>query len=166
MDITEECNIVLDELSKFSPDLFYLGLPINDARLELFEKQLHLELPSDFKYLLKKHNGFSLDGTEVYGLDEAFRGSSLDTVYHFEHFDVGNPMPGAFFPFSPDGFGNHYCLDLSQLKEERCPVVFWQHDADYESYDVETCNESFISWVKEVMIDWTLEDYNYDGTEK
>lgn len=156
----------MKELSKFSADLLYLAPQITDSRLELFEKQIGYELPSDFKYLLKKHNGISLCGVEILGLDTALRGSSLDEVYKFEHFDVGNAMPKIFMPFSPDGYGNHYCLDLSRLEEGFCPVVFWQHDADYETHDVETCNESFISWVKEVMIDWTLEDYNYDGTEK
>jgi hypothetical protein len=32
--------------------------------------------------------------------------------------------------------------------------------------EVETCNQSFTEWIDEVMIEWTLEEYNYDGTEK
>src|ERR1700722_16639073 len=32
-------------------------------------------------------------------------------------------------PVSPDGFGNHFCLDTSKMSEAgECPVVFWDHD--------------------------------------
>jgi hypothetical protein len=76
-------------------------------------------------------------------------------------------MPKYFLPFSPDGYGNHYCLDFSRIKNEICPIVFWQHDFKYENLtEVETCNNSFVDWVNEVLIEWTLEEYNYDGTEK
>ena len=48
-----------------------------------------------------------------------------------------------------------------------CPIVFWQWDYLYEDIkEVETCNSSFLDWIQEVVIDWTLEDYNYDGSEK
>jgi len=162
-----ECDKLLAELSKFSQDMLYLGESINDKRLELFEKQIGFELPFDFKYIITKHNGFSLDGTEVYGIDKKLRGSSLDEVYNSEHVDADNKMPVGFLPFSPDGYGNHYCLDLLASNEGVCSIVFWQHDCDYESnYEVERCNDSFINWIKEVMIEWTLEDYNYDGSEK
>jgi cell wall assembly regulator SMI1 len=76
-------------------------------------------------------------------------------------------MPHHFLPFSNDGRGNHYCLDLSRLTGQSCPVVFWQWNYDYASLEeVEACNDNFVSWVKEVMIDWTLEMYNYDGSKK
>lgn len=74
-------------------------------------------------------------------------------------------MPLEFLPFSSDGRGNHYCLDLSRLKGGSCPVIFWQWDFQYPNIEaVETCNESFYDWLDEVMIGWTLEEYNYDGS--
>jgi cell wall assembly regulator SMI1 len=167
IDIATECDSLITELLKFSKDILHLGTEISDNRLELFEKQIGFELPFDFKYLMKRHNGFGLSGTQVLGLDKSFQGSSLDQIYKFEHFEVPNPMPSEFFPFSPDGFGNHYCLDLSKMSNNLCPVVFWQHDFDYQGNDeVEVCNINFLSWVREVMIEWTLQDTNYDGTEK
>lgn len=165
-DIIEKCEFLIEELSKFADDLLYLGPPILDDRLEIFEKKIGFFLPFDFKYLLTKHNGISLNGTEIYGIDVALRGSSLDALYEWEHYEAGNPMPEIFFPFSPDGFGNHYCLDLSKLSDGLCPIVFWQHDCDHTLYEVELCNNSFSDWIKEVMIACTLEEYNYDGTEK
>jgi hypothetical protein len=159
---------VVSEFNKFSSELIDLGSSIEDNRVELFEKNNSLLLPIDFKKIIKMYNGFSLSGTQVYGIGEEFRGSSLEAVYNFEHFAVNNQMSKHFVPFSPDGRGNHYCLDLSRLlSDNSCPIVFWQSSFIYNSLnEVETCNDNFIEWVQEVMIDWTLEDYNYDGSEK
>ncbi|KKO89205.1 hypothetical protein AAW12_24080 [Sphingobacterium sp. Ag1] len=167
MEIIVECDKRLEELYKFSDSILYLGEPILDSRLENLESQIGFKLPEDFKYILKKHNKFSLAGTEVYGLSENYGGSSLDFVYNFEHFEAEQEMPKPFFPFSPDGQGNHYCLDLSKIKDGLCPVVFWQWDIEYEDLaDVEECNTNFLDWIGEVMIEWTLEVYDYDGSEK
>ena len=156
-----------NHLLKFSNSILELGEPITDNRIEILENVLGYSLPKDFKYFIKKSNSFSLAGNEVYGLGEELLGKSLDKIYEFEHNETGNLMPKQYFPFSPDGFGNHYCLDLSRSEDEISPIIFWQHDAFYESLNqVETCNRNFVDWVNEVMIGWTLEDYNYDGSDK
>jgi hypothetical protein len=165
--IYQQCDLLLAELNKFDNSLIHFGGLITDNRLKLLEQSIGYELPLDFKYILTNYNSISLIGTEVYGLDDDFEGSSLDRIYRFEHDDVHNKMPKQYFPFSPDGQGNHYCLDLANLKNMLCPVVFWQHDYTYSSLEeVEVCNENFMHWVQEVLIDWTLEDTNYDGTDK
>lgn len=166
--VMNNCEAVASELLQFSKEVLELGNPITDDRLELFEQKIGYDLPLDFKYFLKRFNRFSLRGTEVMGIGDEFKESSLEKVYNFEHVEVGNKMPAQFLPFSNDGSGNHYCLDLSRISElKTCPIIFWQWDFEYESIDdVETCNENFYEWIKEVMIEWTLEDYNYDGTEK
>lgn len=165
--IIQRCDIVLKELLLFSDDILYIGPEIVDDRLELLEKEIGFKFPVDFKYILTKYNGISLMGTGICGLDKTLLGSSLDEMYRFEHFETGNNMPPEFFPFSPDGFGNHYCFDLSEFNEGLCPVVFWQHDFFYSDTDeAEVCNPDLVAWIKEVMIDWTLEDTNYDGSDK
>ncbi|WP_454803041.1 SMI1/KNR4 family protein [Mucilaginibacter phyllosphaerae] len=165
--IYKQCDLLLAELSKFDKSIIHFGNQIADDRLKLLEQKIGFNLPLDFKYILIIHNGISLVGNEVYGIDEKFRDSSLDKVYQFEHEEVSNKMPGQYFPFSPDGFGNHYCFDLSKLDNTLCPVVFWQHDFNYPSLnEVEICHENFMEWVEEVLIEWTLEDINYDGTDK
>ena len=162
--IYKDCDMLLDELTKFDGSILNLGTFINDDRIRILEKNIGFNLPLDFKYIISVHNGVSLIGTTVYGLDETFKEESLDKIYHFEHFKVVNPMPAHLFPFSPDGGGNHYCLDLSQISNDISPVVFWQWDFSYEHLNqIERCNESFTDWMQEVMIDWTLEDTNYDG---
>lgn len=155
---------IINELLKFDSSLRELGGSVSDNRFEKLEEQINFKLPKSFKSLLKQFNGISLYGESINGLDEKFMDASLDRLYHFEHFEVGNPMPLEFFPFSPDGAGNHYCFDLSTVEDK---VYFWQHDIEYENKDdVELCNNSFYEWIQEALIDWTLEDYNYDGSEK
>ncbi|TPE45917.1 SMI1/KNR4 family protein [Pontibacter mangrovi] len=161
-----QCEKVLESLHQFSDDLLNLGEPILDNRLSEFEHQIGFQLPFDFSYILTKHNYISLAGTEIFGIGREFREESLDKVYSFEQNGIENPMPKEFLPFSPDGRGNYYCLDLSRIKDDSCPVVFWQHDYDYNysnKEEVETCNENFIGWVQEVMIGWTMEDYGFEN---
>lgn len=168
MQLIERCEQTLEKLYKFSSELLHLGEGnVSELKLEEFEKEIGFKLPDDFKYILKKHNGITLAGTEVYLLSDKGEDNSLDNIFKFEHYEVENPMPVNFLPFSPDGRGNHYCLDLARNSDGLCPVVFWQYDFDYDSINaVEVCNDSFVDWIDEVMIDWTLENYNYDGTEK
>ena len=165
-ELIKKCEKLYSDLRRFSSDVLELGDEINDARIETFEQTINVKLPFDFKYFLLRSNGFGLMGNEVYGIGEEFRGSSLQSVYEFEH-AARSFMPLYFVPFSPDGRGNHYCLDVSRMEELLCPIVFWQSDCHYTSIDeVETCNKNFLSWVEEVLIAWTLEDYNYDGSDK
>jgi cell wall assembly regulator SMI1 len=166
-EVIKNCDLILTELNKFSKDMINLGPAISDDRLEIFENELNFELPVDFKYILKRHNGISLSGNDICGIGESYGGQSLDKLYEFEHDNGPNKMPLFFLPFSPDGFGNHYCLNLSKNSKGICPIVFWQHDFIYEDLnDVEECNANLTEWIKEVLIEWTLEDYSYDGAKK
>lgn len=163
----KKCDEVLRELYKFSGDTLSLGQPITDNRLKDLESTIGFILPLDFRYILQQHNSFSLLGTMVYGLGPELGGASLDNIYQFEHEKVENPMLPELLPFSPDGRGNHYCFDLSRMENGLSPVIFWQHDYPYNSKDdIEDCNSSFAEWIQEVIIDWTLEDTNYDGSVK
>lgn len=155
---------IINELLKFDNSSLELGNQIFDNRFEKLEFQIGFILPETFKELLKQYNGINLFGTVINGIDIIYGDSSLDRLYHNEHFEVENAMPMELFPFSADGRGNHYCFDLSQNNDK---VLFWQHDFNYsDKSEIEVCNNSFLEWVKEVLIDWTLEDYNYDGSEK
>lgn len=155
---------IINELLKFDESLIELGEHVTDDRYEKLEQKIGYSLPASFKSLLKKYNYISLYGTSINGLDAKYRDSSLDRLYEIEHNEVGNPMPKELFPFSADGYGNHYCFDLTNNEDI---VLFWQHDIDYTNKsEIEVDNESFLEWINEIMIESTLEDYNYDGSEK
>lgn len=158
---------LINELHKFSDDVLEMGSNIDDNRVEDFEQYRNLTLPLDFKQFIKKVNGFSLMGTEVYGFDKD-QVSAIENVYYREHFEVRIPQYPYLVPFSPDGRGNFYCIDtIHQLESGDFPVVFWVSNYEYTKEDSpEITHNNFLDWVQEVVIDWFLEDYNYDGSEK
>ena len=155
------------ELLKFSEDILEINNSINDDRIYVFEKKYNLKLPNDFKKFITKINGFSLLGNKVYGFDENIT-ESIEKVYFFEHFEVSYPQPTYLVPFCNDGRGNFYCMDTSQnIDNEYCPIVFWVSNYEYTNEDLpEIVNNNFLEWLEEVIIGWTLEEYNYDGSEK
>lgn len=156
---------VLNELYKFSKKVLSLNKPLkNELVIENFEKKHGITLPEDFKYLLHKHDGFNLMGVEVYGFNGL---NNLETVYDYEHFEVLYPQYAHLVPFSPDGFGNFYCFDTSKKTDDSCHIVFWVSNYKYSNSDIpEIVNKSFSEWLKKVVIDWTLDDYDYGGNEK
>lgn len=158
---------VLEEIKKFSKEVLFLGNSIEDNVIENFEFRHNLKLPTEYKILLKECNGIELMGTVIYGLHNQSNVYDLEKCYLFEHFEVENKMPAKLIPFSPDGSGNHYCFDMTMGNAIFSPIIFWQHDYAYTRDDIpEIVYGSLADWMKEVMIDWTLEDYNYDGSEK
>jgi SMI1-KNR4 cell-wall len=158
---------LIAELFKFSEEIIEVGNSIQDNRIEEFEKKYNLGMPNDFKIFITKFNGFNLLGNEVYGFD-CDEAESIENVYYFEHFEVRIPQYSYLVPFSPDGRGNFYCLDTeNQLNENKCPVVFWVSNYEYTVDDTpEIVNINFTEWLRELIFEWVLGDYNYDGSEK
>ena len=107
-------------------------------------------------------------GMGVLGLNEAPDTYSLETLYRFEHFEVGNPQPRYLVPFCNDGRGNFYCFDTRSEAQKGgvSPVVFWESGIDYSNQEPEASNENLADWIMEVVVEWTLEDYDYNGDEK
>ncbi len=113
------------ELMKFSNKILTVNPPLSNLNsVAIFEKKHNIVLPDDYKYLLKRCNGFDLMGVTVYGFNED--NESIVNVYDFEHFEVESPQFSYLVPFSPDGGGNYYCFDTSKLSNDSCKIVFWE----------------------------------------
>lgn len=163
MDISN----VIEELTLFSERVLKLNPPINVQKIAEFERQFNVKLPEDYILFLKRFNGISLMGSIVYGIEEELNPLSLSRNFIVEHREVANPMFDYLIPFSPDGYGSHYCFDIRTMNNNLCNVVFWQFDYHYTEDDPpEIANASFTEWMKEVVIDWTLQDYDYNGNER
>lgn len=157
-NIETKCENIIAKLKTFPEEELYLGPPIVDNRLELLELEVRFTLPEDFKYMLKRHNGISVVGTEVLRVENTDIRGALNDLYKFEHFVVDHKMPPEYFPFSPDGYGNYYCLNLAKVQGGICPVAFWQWDYEYSNIsEVEECNVNFLDWIEEVLIGWGKE---------
>ncbi len=155
---------VVSEILKFSDKLLTIYEPANLAEIQLFEKEIGISLPEDYKIFLRRTNGLELTVTIVYGIVDMPVHLSLSNAYNIEHNEVENEMPSHLIPFSPDGRGNHYCFDSNKCDGQSCNVVFWEYNlADSNEYVPEVVYDSFASWAEEVLIRWKLKKYDYDG---
>jgi len=159
-------DIVIDEILKFSTTVLTVIDGVAGNKIGAFQEKYVLNLPNDYKTFLRRTNGLDLMGTAVYGIHDETAYMSLGRAFNVEHYEVANEMPIHLIPFSPDGGGNHYCFDSGRCNTESCKIVFWQHDLSYtEEKPPETVNNSFAEWARQVLVDWTLEDYDYNGNE-
>jgi cell wall assembly regulator SMI1 len=157
---------VINEILKFSTRVLTVKDGVTEGEIRAFEEKYNLNLPNDYKTFLKRTNGLDLMGAIVYGINDESVYMSLDRAFKIEHYEVDNEMPIYLIPFSPDGGGNHYCFDSTRCDGESCKVIFWQHNRSYtEENPPEMVNDSFAAWAKEVLVDWTLEDYDYNGNK-
>ncbi len=157
----------IEKIEKFSRHLVLLEDPLEENLFSAFEKKFKLVLPSDYKTLLRKYNGIDLLGANIYGIRKAYTLYDLEACYIVQHFEVKNNMPTYLVPFSSDGNGNFYCFDTRIYMGDSCAIVFWQSNYPYSEVDrPEVVNDSLTSWINEVVINWTLELCDFDGTEK
>lgn len=152
---------VIKHLKKFGEDAIEWFPPIEEQRFICFEKKYHLDLPLDYKNFLLYSNGLSLLGDEIIGFSIESKRDGLEEIYQFEHFDVDNGMPKKLIPFSPDGFGNHYCFDTQNGN-----IVFWEHDCDYTNNNPQIICNTFVEFLDKEVINKSLEYYDYEGNIK
>jgi len=161
---------IINELKKFDSKVLDLNEPLTNLELIYkFEITNKVILPNDYKEFIKEINGFSLMGIEVYGVLPEDNPNSLFSIYDYEHNYIKVTQYDYLVPFSPDGGGNFYCFDTRSLNNETdiCPIVFWVSNYEYtESDQPEIVNADFLEFIQEVVIEWTLEDYDYNGNEK
>jgi cell wall assembly regulator SMI1 len=168
-NLTIMANIyeVIEEIFRFSTTIMTSYEGVDEQKINDFEKKYNVVLPDDYKILIRKTNGVDIMGTGVLGILDETVFASLDGAYKYFHYEVGNKYPPHLIPFSPDGGGNNYCFDSNDRSGDSCKIVFWRYDLTYdEDHPPEVVNESFAEWAKEVMIDWALEDYDYDGNKR
>ncbi len=161
-------NQILSELKKFDKSLYQFFEAAKQETIFDFEKKLGYYLPKDFKEFLLFSNGAIILMEDILGVNTDLIYLDIYSTYFFETKEAGNPMPEYLLPISPNGRGDHYCLDLNSLDKtgEICNVVFWQHDYAYDEEDrPRLVANSFYDYLLEIINDY-LEDYNYDGTEK
>lgn len=127
-----------------------LGDGASDIELEEIERELGVSLPQSYRRFLQEF-GFTFWPDFVYGVAHGkLPGMRVLWQTRVERHEVQPPLPPHLVPFSPDGWGNHYCLDTTQLREGECPVVFWNHEAAADQTPERT-HRSFTAWLAEVL---------------
>lgn len=144
---------LISELEKLDNSIISFGEPASEQDIKETEKHIGRTLPNEYKEFVRKHNGLEVTCEYILRVGNNIKPSaySLNDIYDFEHFEVYNPMPLHLIPFSPDGYGNHYCFDM----QNNAKVVFWQHDVNYKDRDPDVVYESMTDMIREVFIEWS-----------
>ena len=146
----------------YSDGLLDLNPPASDSEIEELTTVLGVDLPKDFISALKLHNGQKGEAAWLFDSQEF-----LSTHRIIEEFNtwknllntelqgkVSRPDDGVksdwwninWIPFTSDGCGDHYCLDLSpsQRGMKGQVITLW-----YESAEREIVASSFTQWFEE-----------------
>ena len=148
----------------YSDGLSDLNPPATDDEILELTNVIGIELPNDFLGILKIHNGQKGEAAWLFDSQEF-----LSTHRIIEEFNtwkklfdtelqgkVSNPDDGvkndwwnkAWIPFTSDGCGDHYCLDLSPTPRgtKGQVITLW-----YESGEREIVASSFSQWFEEYV---------------
>ena len=158
---------IFAEISKYDDHLYTIFPGASDDMIRDLQRKLGYELPGNFKLWLSKCNGLELPGDTIYGIHDDVALDLYDN-YIFEKDEVGNPIRPYLLPLRPDGWGNHDCLDLRTLTDDKseCKVIFWQHDFWYEDDEQpEIISDTFLNYLWDVLM-FIKECHHYDGTDK
>ncbi len=124
-----------------------LGSGVDDISIHHAETVLEVQLPGSYKEFLRKFGWGGIVSWELYGL-----GSNvpvyLDLVQMTlsERNEMRPRVPFHLVPIMNDGYGNHYCLDTRNVKDNDCPVVFWDHELS-ENQDPKFVSKGFVEWL-------------------
>ena len=153
---------LIKELEKFNKSIVSLWDGASEQEIVDTETHIGQVLPDEYKEFIRISNGLEFTSDYILRVGNSVRPSafSMNEVYDFEHFESCNPMPSYIIPFAPDGYGNHYCFDMSN----NGVIIFWQHDINYKARKPEVVYKSMVEMIREVFISWS--DMNYDGTIK
>ena len=148
----------------YSDGLIDLNPPATDYEIEELTKILGVELPNDFLDVLRIHNGQKGESAWLFDSQEF-----LSTHRIIEEFNtwknlldtqlqgkISTPDEGVkndwwntnWIPFTSDGCGDHYCLDLSPTDAgiKGQIITLW-----YESSEREVVAPSFSLWFEEYV---------------
>jgi len=148
----------------YSDGLIDLNPPATDYEIEELTKILGVELPNDFLDVLRTHNGQKGESAWLFDSQEF-----LSTQRIIEEFNIWKNLLETklqgkvsvaddgvknewwninWIPFTSDGCGDHYCLDLSPTSSgtKGQIITLW-----YELDEREIVSQSFSLWFKEYV---------------
>jgi cell wall assembly regulator SMI1 len=131
------------------------------------EAELGVTFPWSYRLFLEQFSGGG-GPFDIFGVEPQTKPGgrfwyfdSVEAITLSERRDVEPAMPLYLVPFTPDGMGNHWCLDTSQMKEGECPVVFWNHEDEEDQVTVQT-HATFLDWLEETTESDLIQEYYQD----
>ena len=147
MNTEMEWDALYERLFADAPEDSF-GQPASENSIRSAEARLNIKFPEDFRYFLSRY-GYADWPETIYGVGEAMPAvySLLENLRQ-EQEEVGNPMPSGIIPFSPNGWGDHYCLDYTSPNDIPW-VCLWRHD--YASVRPLPETPTFFEWLQETI---------------
>lgn len=171
-----------NEIKKLSPEMFNrLNPGVNDSDIELLEKTIAAKLPEDFIDFFRIHNGQEnvsgglIEGEELLSFERIISEWTIwKELYDSNTFcdtngnaEKSDAFPGIkpiwwnplWIPFTYDGSGNHYCIDLDPDKGGHYGQVIrmWHDDAERP-----LIARSFTEFINKFVLDLEAGDYRYE----
>ena len=148
-----DTGAVIQLLRRLAPEQA-LGHAASEAEIAEAEGEIGSRLPESFRQFLKEVGGTSWP-ENIYGVDKRLPpGYNLVHITRTERIDIEPELPHHLIPFSPDGWGNHYCFDTKRMEDQECPVVLWSHELDEEQTPEQT-HQNFTAWLADLISDET-----------
>ena len=126
------------------------GAGADEESIAACEAELGVRFPRSYRCFLRTFS-YANWPVYIYGVAEGvIPGLLVVSNTHFERSEAEPSLPAHLIPISPDGWGNHYCLDTAHPEGDECPVVFWDHEAG-EEQTPERTDASFAAWLERML---------------
>ena len=161
--IEERFEEVARRLHELTPSPF--SGPASPETIVEAEAELAVTFPLSYRLFLREFGAGDIP-FDIYGVDPEAESKqwgcwSVVGMTQSEREDVEPRMRHSLIPFTPDGAGNHWCLDTSRLVGGECPIVFWNHEGD-EDQEVEQTHPAFLDWLEETLESEDVQEYFAD----
>lgn len=155
MQIIERIQSLMREHA--SPDSVFP--PPTMEEIQQAEETLGVRFPKSYVWFLLEY-GATIWPDYVYGLSSqaSFRLNVVKRTLG-ERTEVEPQMYPYLIAISPDGWGNHYCIDTSREVEGENPIIFWNHESD--NLNLETTHANFLDFFEALClqeIQWKQEE--------
>lgn len=105
----------------------------SDAELKLALRFLRVKLPRNYLVFVQTIGWVDINGDLIFGLGaDVTKAESVDERNCIAHVD--QMVRSTCIVIAEDGMGNYDCLDVTRIKGDDCPVVFWdtsREDAEF-----------------------------------
>jgi cell wall assembly regulator SMI1 len=123
--------------------------PPSEAQIGEAEATLGVKFPRSYRWFLLTYGAMS-GAEDIYGVSHNLP-DYLSLVQNVlaERTQFEPHIPHSLIPVSPDGSGNHYCIDTARMVKGEAPIIFWDHESD--NTDLETTHATFADFLEEIL---------------
>ena len=127
------------------------GLGATTRQIAQAESSLGICFPESYRRFLQWFGWARFSHEQLYGLGNDVP-AALELLRNTlaERKDMVPRLPHWLIPVMNDGAGNHYCLNTRQMRDNECPMVFWDHELGKDQQPQPTA-VSFDRWLIELL---------------